>query len=890
MSSLVIVESPAKARTLERYLGKDYKVLASVGHVRDLPVSGLGVDKESFEPEWVTVTGKGPVLKQLRAAAGRVDQVLLATDPDREGEAIAYHVAEELGWRPGAGGFRRIRFNEITKTAVRTALEEQGDLDLNRVWAQQARRILDRLVGYELSPLLWKKIRPGLSAGRVQSAALRLLVERERERAAFKGAGYWSLRAVLTTAGAEFAADLVEVGGRKVAAGRDFDQNTGKLKPRSRKLVLDGEAAETLKERLENQAFRVTGVQHRESRTSPPPPYTTATLQQEANRRLRLPARETMRLAQDLYQAGLITYMRTDSTHLSNEAISAVRKRVTSLYGADHLSARPRVYKTKSAAAQQAHEAIRPAGPGMQTADELAARHRVSGPKKRLYEMIWRRTVATQMASSLTRRTTVLTTASDAMFMAEGKVIVRPGYLRAYVEGTADPAAALAGMADPLPPLGEGDELGLRELLAREHETIPPPRYTEATLVKALEQRGIGRPSTYASIISTIVSRGYVDKEKQQLIPNFVGVAVTRLMELYFSDLVDTRFTAQMEQDLDRIAAGSVDWREYLREFYGGGGENGPGFEGKLEAGLERIDPREASTVELPFDLQGDQVTVRIGRRDPYMECGEGESRRTASIPDGLAPADLTAGLAEKLFREKYDAPSELGTDPATGETVRLLNGRYGWYVQLGGDQARSGQSGAGTTRNAKPGKAAKPPKPKRSSLPKNMDPRSVTLESALALLSLPRTLGQHPETGKPVKAGLSRFGPFVSHERDFRSLKEQDDLLTIGFDRAMELLSQPKRGGRRTSNTVICEVGPHPDDGEPIRVMNGRYGPYVQHGKVNASLGREEDPRGVDMPRALELIQERKVRMAARGGGRGGARRPKTRRAPRRTARRTAK
>lgn len=846
MTDLVIVESPAKARTLGRYLDKGFEVEASVGHVRDLPKKGLGVDVEAgFKPEYVTIEGKGAVLKKLRAAAKRADRILLATDPDREGEAIAYHIAQALGAgkQTGAGRFRRVSFNEITPRAVRAAMEKPGEIDTDRVDAQQARRVLDRLVGYKLSPLLWKKIKPGLSAGRVQSVAVRLLVERERARRAFHSAVYWDLKARLEASGRPFTAGLVQVDGTRTATGRDFDETTGKLKARRKVLLVDKELVDSLKQRLADERFRVRSVQKKQFKTKPAPPFTTATLQQEGNRKLNLGARDTMRVAQQLYERGLITYMRTDSVNLSGDAISQIRSTVKARYGSEYLSPRPRRYRTRSSSAQEAHEAIRPAGADMNTAAEL----RLLGKERALYELVWRRAVATQMAASRQRRVTALIGAAEAGFRARGKTIEFPGFLRAYVEGSDDPDAVLEDQEILLPDLVEGQELDLRKLESFERRTRPPARYTEAALVKALEQKGIGRPSTYAAIISTIQNRGYAELKKKNLHPTFTAFAVTLLMENHFPDLVDTGFTARMEESLDHIARGDVDWREYLADFYKGE----DGFETRLTQQQDNIDPRAASTVE----LAGLTPRVRIGRYGPYLEDGRTAERRTAPLPDGMLPADLTDEQADEILRRRDQGPAELGKDPETGEVIYLVDGRFGHYVQRGDTQRKK--------------------KPPRQGLPPGTAPEDVTLDLALSLLALPRPVGDHPETGEPVKAGLGRYGPYVVHKRDFRSLAPGDNLFTIGLERAMELLSAPKRGAR----TRIREIGEHPDDGAPIEMFNGRYGPYVKHGKVNASIGKDVDPADVDVPLAVELLNRRLQRDRARGrtrktrraSGRGG-------------------
>ena len=837
MKNLVIVESPAKAKTLESYLGDGYRVEASVGHVRDLPRSGLGVDVDAgFEPEYVTIDGKGPILKKLKSAAKDAETVLLATDPDREGEAIAFHIAHVLGYEKAPPErFRRITFNEITRTAVQAAIRDPGQLDLRRVEAQQARRILDRLVGYKLSPLLWKKIRPGLSAGRVQSVAVRLLVERERERRAFRRAQFWDLRAHLTADGKALTADLKSVGDLPVAAGRDFDERTGALKEGREVVHLDEAASAALRDRLAEEDFAVKSLDERSSTRSPAPPFTTATLQQEANRKLNLSARQTMAIAQGLYEDGLITYMRTDSVSLSEQAIAAIRHRVETRYGKEYLSPEPRRSRTRSKGAQEAHEAIRPAGTEMPTARELG----LGGRAASVYELIWKRTVASQMADVRQRHLTIEVEADDAIFRATGKVIEFAGYFRAYVEGSDDPDAALEDQEVVLPPLAEGQALHCTELESLGHETKPPARYTDATLVKELESDGVGRPSTYASIISTILDRGYAERQNKQLVPTFIAFAVTGLLERHFPDLVDIGFTAEMEGSLDHVADGSVDWREYLRDFYAG--ENG--FERRLSVREEKIDPREASTVV--FDDMAPRI--RIGRYGPYMELERNGERMTAPLPEGVPPADLLEAEAVEILERRAEGPDELGLDPETGEKIYLMTGRFGPYVQRG--EMVEGE-----------------PKPKRSSLPDNVAYEDVTLPIALKLLSMPAELGKHPETGDPVKVGIGRYGPYVVHEGDYRSLTADDDPLTVELPRALELLAQPKRGrGRRAPAKPLREIGNHPDDDAPVAVYSGRYGPYVKHGKINASLPKGVEPEDVSMPMAIELLQKRIERMAAK-------------------------
>ncbi|HEX6925342.1 MAG TPA: type I DNA topoisomerase [Longimicrobiaceae bacterium] len=845
---LVVVESPTKARTIRAFLPPGYRVAASMGHVRDLPESAsdipsaykgkewarLGVDVEhGFRPLYIIPGAKKKVVSELRALLKEADELILATDEDREGESIGWHLLEVLNPRVPVS---RIVFHEITPEAIRGALENPRGVDENLVRAQETRRILDRLVGYTLSPLLWKKIATGLSAGRVQSVAVRLLVQRERERRAFRSGTYWDLKAHLAKRTEPFTAQLVSVGGRRVASGKDFDENTGQLKDPSAVVLLGDEEAKALRDRLREAAWRVAEVEEKPSVRRPAPPFTTSTLQQEANRKLRLSARDTMRIAQRLYEEGYITYMRTDSVHLSQQAIDAARGRIRSLYGETYLSPKPRQFETRSKGAQEAHEAIRPAGTEMRTVEELG----LTGREAALYELIWKRTVASQMAEARLTHTTARIEADDTVFRASGKRIDFPGFFRAYVEGSDDPDAALEDREEPLPALSRGDELTLRELEALSHTTQPPARYTEASLVRTLEAEGIGRPSTYATIIGTIIDRGYVEKSGTQLIPTFTAFAVTSLLEKYFPSLVDTRFTARMEEQLDEIAEGEAQWLPYLQEFFLGE----DGLEAQVRAGEERIDPREASTVDL--DSLG--ARVRIGRFGPFVEVSDGKETVTASIPEGIAPADLDAEQVAQLVKVKTEGPDVLGHDPATGKPIFLLSGRFGPYVQLG--VSEDGE------------------KPRRASLPKGMSPEHVTLEDAVRLLSLPRTLGKHPETGKPVEAGIGRFGPFVKHEDDFRSLDAEDDVFTVDLARALELLAQPK--GTRKGPTVIRELGPHPEDQEPVVVYEGRYGPYVKHGSVNASLPKGKSPQELTMEEAVELLRER----AAKGGGKRGSRR----------------
>jgi DNA topoisomerase-1 len=815
-----------------------------MGHVRDLPPSAdeipeavkgeswaqLGVNVHAdFDPLYVVPKDKKKVVKQLKDALKDASELILATDEDREGESISWHLLQLL--KPKVPT-KRMVFHEITKEAIREALNNCRNIDEQLVHAQETRRILDRLVGYTLSPLLWKKIAYGLSAGRVQSVAVRLLVSRERQRRAFRQGSYWDLKARLEKDKASFESRLVTLAGTKIAIGSDFDPNTGQIiAGRNVRLLSEAEARE-LQKRLRDKSWTVTELDERPVTRKPAAPFTTSTLQQEANRKLRLSARETMRTAQSLYEQGYITYMRTDSVHLSKQAIAAARSCVEQMYGKPYLSPQVRQYTTKSKGAQEAHEAIRPAGSSFRTPQQTG----LSGRDLALYDLIWKRTVACQMADSRQTHMTVEIQVEDAGFRSTGKRIDFPGFLRAYVEGSDDPDAALEDQEVILPPLHKGDHPNCKELDAIAHETQPPARYTEASLVKTLESEGIGRPSTYASIIGTIIDRGYAQMQKNALIPTFTAFAVTSLLEKHFPDLVDNSFTARMEQTLDEISTGEADWLPYLQKFY----LSEKGLENQVKERESQIDPTEARTV----DLENLAAKVRIGRYGPYIETESDDGRISASIPKDLTPADLDPERVETLLRQKTEGPEKVGLHPETSEPIYLLVGTYGPYVQLG----------EATEENKKP---------KRVSLPKGVNIEDVTLDMALGLLSLPRTLGVHPETGCKIKASLGRFGPYVVHDqgkegKDYRSLKASDNVLTIELDRGLELLAEPKKGrggSTRKSKAPLRELGAHPEDGEPVNIYDGPYGPYVKHGKTNASIPEEESVEEITLEKSLELL-----------------------------------
>ena len=841
---LVIVESPTKAKTIRRFLGTGYQIEASMGHVRDLPASAaeipekykkqdwarLGVNvEEDFEPLYIVSPKKKKIVSKLKDALKKADELYIATDEDREGESIGWHLLELLQPKVPV---KRMVFHEITQDAIQEALDNTRDIDRNLVDAQEARRVLDRLVGYSISPLLWKKIAPKLSAGRVQSVAVRLMVLREKERLAFMPASYWDLKAQLDKDSKKFEATMTHLNGTRLATGRDFDPDTGNLKDGlvadKDVLLLSEEQSRSLAQSLPNTPWTITKIEERMTNRSPSAPFTTSTLQQEAGRKLGLSAKDTMRTAQNLYENGYITYMRTDSTNLSGEAISASRKAVERLYGKEYLFERVRQYNKKSKNAQEAHEAIRPAGKDMKTQEE----QKLSGIEGRLYDLIWKRTVATQMAEARLKFTTAtIETGSDedrATFRASGRTTVFPGFFRAYVEGSDDPDAALDNQEQPLPELSERDALNCRNLDAVGHETKPPARFTEASLVKMLEQEGIGRPSTYASIIDTVIRRQYVRKNGSQLAPTFRAFAVNNLMEQQFDRLVDTHFTANMEQKLDDIASGELDATPYLRNFYQGEG----GIETQVQSGLEALDARAVST--LSFPKWGDFV-VRVGRYGPYVEGVMDGETVTTSVPEGSAPADLSEADLRELLEKGNAEDQILGVHPETNDPILLKAGPYGPYVQRGEDD--------------------QPDKPKRVSLPKGMEPGDVTHDIAVELLKLPKTLGEHPETGKPIKAAIGRFGPYVQHQKTFASIPKEENVLTIELARALELIKK-----KDFKNRPLKSLGEHPETGDPVDIFDGRYGPYVKHGKTNASLQGDQTPENLTLEEALKLLSDREA------------------------------
>ena len=929
---LVIVESPAKARTIAAYLGEGFTVEASVGHIRDLPQPSelpadmkkgpfgkFAVDVDNgFQPYYVVDPDKRKKVADLKKALKDADELYLATDEDREGEAIAWHLLAEL--KPKVP-VKRMVFHEITREAIQRALASPRDLDDRLVDAQETRRILDRLYGYEVSPVLWRKVRQGLSAGRVQSVATRMVVERERERMAFREAEYWDVKGTFrlaeAAAGARggsaedtaFDARLVSLGGTRVATGRDFDDR-GALRGRGEVVHLREDDARACAAALDAAAFSVLEVETKPYTRKPAAPFTTSTLQQEAARKLRMGSRQTMRVAQALYENGYITYMRTDSPALSREATDAARRQAADLYGPEFVPDHPRVYSAKNKGAQEAHEAIRPAGDHFRTPGQVASE--LSGDQFRLYELIWKRTIASQMADARGSTASVRLGAdavltpgeapTRAVFAASGTVITFRGFLAAYEESRdaeryADESGAGAAgergeRETRLPQMAVGDPLAALELAADGHRTSPPPRYTEASLVKALEERGIGRPSTYASIIGVIQDRGYVSNRGQALVPSWLAFAVTRLLEENFDRLVDYDFTASMEEDLDAIAAGQKDRVAWLSRFYFGGGEGATttdalGLRDLVENHPE-IDAREVNSIEI-----GDGIVLRVGRYGPYLEdsaapTGEDGNPRRASVPEDLAPDELTVAKARELLETQPDGDRVLGEDPATGTTIVARNGRYGPYVTevLPEPEIPEGLSAAEKKR-----RLAAAPKPRTGSLFRSMQLQTVTIEDALRLLSLPRVVGVDPATGEEITAQNGRYGPYLKKGTDSRTLPSEDAIFDTTLEEALAIYAQPKRGrGQAASTAPLRELGPDPVSAKPIVVKDGRFGPYVTDGETNATLRKEDAVESVTLERAAELLAEKRARgPVKRTSARGGARKTTATATARTTTRKAA-
>ena len=880
---LVIVESPTKAKTIAQYLGEGYDVQSSVGHIRDLiepknlppelkkgTLGKFSVDVENgFEPYYVVSDAKKKTVADLKKALAGADELYLATDEDREGEAIAWHLLQVL--KPKVP-VKRMVFHEITKEAIEHARDNTRDIDAALVDAQETRRILDRLYGYEVSPVLWRKVGPGLSAGRVQSAATRLVVDRERERLAFTAASYWDLAAQLTPSDRQqnFDSRLVRLGGKRIATGRDFDDQGAQ---KGSVAVLDERAAQSLAEALRDRSvpFLVTGVESKPYTRRPAAPFTTSTLQQEAGRKLRFSARQTMSVAQSLYENGHITYMRTDSPTLSQQAIQAARSQASTLYGPETVSDKPRLYTGKSKNAQEAHEAIRPSGDVFRTPTELHSVLR--GNDWKLYDLIWKRTVASQMADAKGSTASVTITAgptaegSLAEFVATGTVITFRGFLHAYEEGhdeernqTAEPAEA------KLPPLSEGQVLTLVGIEAKGHETSAPPRYTEASLVKALEELGIGRPSTYASIISTIIDRGYVTPRGQALVPNWIAFSVVRLLEEYFSDLIQYDFTASMEDDLDRIADGQANRVEWLTGFYFGSDKH-RGLRTVID-NLGEIDARDINSITIADDL-----TLRIGKYGPYLEAPgpDPQTPRRVNIPQELAPDELTAAKARELIDAPIVVDRIIGINPENGKEIVAKDGRFGPYVtELAPEPLALPEpvalpvAATGTALKPKRAKKAAVVKPRTASIFKTMDLATVDLEMALRLLSLPRVVGHDPEKGEDISAQNGKFGPYLKRGTDTRSLASEEAIFEIDLAGALELYAQPKYGGRAASS-ALKEFEADPESGKPIRVKDGRFGAYVTDGTTNATIPRGETVEEIDFERAVQLLADKRAKGPAK-------------------------
>ncbi len=881
--SLVIVESPAKAGSIAKYLGDGYVVESSVGHIRDLPArakevpaaykkekwASLGIDTENdFKPLYVVSEQRKDQVKKLKSLLKDADELVLATDKDREGEAIAWHLQEVLNPKVPV---KRIVFTEVTPEAIQRAIENPSEIDYNKVEAQEARRLLDRLYGYEVSPVLWKKVRPRLSAGRVQSVATRIVVERERERMAFRSANYWDLTATFQASDPRhsterpFSATLLEVDGARVATGREFNQD-GTLK-RDDVIHLDQRRAEALAAALDGRPSTVESREAKPYRRTPAAPFITSTYQQEASRKLRLGSQAAMRLAQSLYERGYITYMRTDSTTLSETALAAARSQIAEEFGAEYLPPEARTYRKSNQAAQEAHEAIRPAGDRFRTPAQVAAE--LTAPELRVYELIWKRTVASQMTDATGETVTLKLSAETsqpvpdangeaavrrALFSTSGTVIKHQGFLKAYVESIdeSDPDAAADDTDKRLPALTEGDRADITEVSADGHDTQPPARYTEASLVKKLEELEVGRPSTYASIMGTIQARGYVWKKGSALVPSFLAFAVVTLLEQHFPDLVDYAFTARMEHDLDNIAAGEGEMVPWLTQFYFGANED-PGLKEKVEERLGDIDARAVNSIPIGTDPDGVPIVARVGQYGPYLERGDD----TKSIPDDIAPDELTPERAVEIMA--VPDVIELGTHPDTGLPVYVRDGKFGPYVQMGD----------------MPEKVTDDNKPKTSSLFEDMKMEDLTLDQAVQLLTIPRVLGTDPNDGREIVAHNGPYGPYIRKEpeeegkrADTRSFEDERELFTIDLDKAVELFAQPKRRrGQAAAAGPLKELGVDPTTDLPVVVKNGRFGEYVTDGEVNASLTAADSVDRIDISRASELLAQRRRKIEMEGG-----------------------
>ena len=816
--SLIIVESPSKARTIEQYLDGEFEVVACVGHVKDLPSSKLGIDIENnFEMTLDVLPNRKDFIKELRKKSKSAKKVFIASDPDREGEAIAAHLASEVPDEK----LQRVEFTEITKAGVTEGMNNSRDLDSNMINAQKTRRIIDRLVGYKVSPVLWATLQKNmnfvnttLSAGRVQSACVKMIIERDRKRQKYKKTEYFSLKVELKKENSDsaFEASLNKIGDKKIVSSNDFDSNTGSLKNKD-VIILNEKEAKDLLSKLDSGNWVVKKIDEKPRTSNPKPPFTTSTLQQEAARKLRFSAKNTMRVAQQLYENGFITYMRTDSTHLSDEAIKGSRNIVSDLFGDDFLPKSPNNYETNVKNAQEAHEAIRPAHKIFKSIDTVSKK--LGKDAGNLYDLIWKRTIASQMLPAKLKQTSVIISNADTDFRASGQTIVFPGYMKIYVEGKDNPEAELANKEKILPEMSENEILTCNQISSQSHQTKPPARFTEASLVKEMENNGIGRPSTFASILDTIVRRGYVEKTKSNLSPTYLGLAITQLLENHFSTLVDRDFTAKMENELDAISRGELEPVPFMNDFYFGNDAH-LGLEKMLE---EKVDIGKACTIPLPIGYD-DTVEARIGKFGPYLRKEED----TRSIPQDIYIGDLTDDIIDSLFKDQRK-DATLGKDPKTKEDILLKKGPYGHYVQLGEST-------------------------KRKAIPKGTDIESVDLDLAVKLLSLPRTVGEHPETGVSITADYGRYGPYLKMDKSNARLIGPATPLTVTLDEAVEILSKSKRG-----SSELKTLGKHPDTGEELVLKEGRYGPYISDGKVNAALKSDNDPNSITLEEATELI-----------------------------------
>ena len=821
--SLIVVESPSKARTIEKYLDGKYEVIACVGHVKDLPSNKLGIDIENnFEMTLDVLPNRKDFIKQLKNKSAAAERIYIASDPDREGEAIAAHLASEVP----ENKLERVEFTEITKAGIKEGMGNSRRLNDNLISAQKTRRIIDRLVGYKVSPVLWATLQKNmnfvsttLSAGRVQSACVKILVERDRKRQKFSRTKFFDLKAELKKDNSEtvFEAVLSKVNGSSIVSSNDFDSDTGRLK-NSKSLILNKEEAKKIISDLENGKWTISSIKEKPRTSNPKPPFTTSTLQQEAARKLRFSAKNTMRVAQQLYENGFITYMRTDSTHLSEEAINGSRNVISNLFGNDYLPEAANKYETNVKNAQEAHEAIRPAHKVFLSVEEV--RSKLGEEASKLYELIWQRTIASQMLPAKLKQTSVIISNQETEFKASGQIIIFPGYMKIYVEGSDNPEEKLANKEKILPKLLINEELFCSSLVAQAHKTKPPARFTEASLVKEMESNGIGRPSTFASTLDTIVRRRYVEKTKSNLSPTYLGLAVTQLLENHFTALVDKEFTAKMENGLDAISRGELDSLPFMKDFYFGSND----FSG-LEVMLdEKVDIGKACTIPLPDELDS-EIEARIGKFGPYLRR-DSDSR---SIPENIFIGDLTSDIIDSLFKNQREDES-LGKDPDTDENILLKKGPYGYYVQLGE-----------TT--------------KRKAIPKATAVDKVDLDLALSLLSLPRTIGMHPDTNVPITADYGRYGPYIKMDKSNARLIGDITPLNITLDQALEILSKSKKG-----SSEIRNLGKHPDTGEDLILKEGRYGPYVSDGKVNAALKSENNPASLNLEEAVTIINAKRA------------------------------